>query len=69
MSASIACVIFQFGRLVQRLSLAQFRLNAQGQQVLVNENVPNGIVNLLQSWLNNIVIAAQNQNITQVLCK
>jgi len=68
MPVSIASVVFTFGRGANKLALAQFRLNEHNHQVLVNMNVPNENINFLEQWLNDVVRAAENQDVTQSLC-
>jgi hypothetical protein len=69
MSTSIAPVIFTLGSDVQELLLAQFQLAQNIRQVLINANVPNEIFQFFGKWLNNALIAAEDQNVVNLLCK
>ncbi len=70
MSGSIAAVIFSFGQGFNRLLPVRFQFDEYNHQVSVHANVSNEIINFLEQWLDDIVIAAVgNRRITQQLCK
>jgi hypothetical protein len=70
MSDSISAAIFTFGRGVNRLLPVRFQFDKYNHQVSVHTNVSDDNINFLEQWLDDIVIAAgQDQRITQELCK
>jgi hypothetical protein len=69
MSVAINCVMFTFGRGLNRLALVQFQSDQDNHQVLINTNVPIASINNFTSRLNDIVNAAENSDISKSLCK
>jgi hypothetical protein len=69
MPVAINCAMFTFRPGVNGLVLAQFELNQNNHQGLINMNVPIASINNFTSRLNGIVNVAENSDISKSLCK
>ena len=69
MVTSILAVMFTFSQGDNRMVLAQFQLNENNQQVMVNGNIPNETTNSLIQQLNYVASEGRHQDVTMPLCE